>query len=103
VLFPNSIGGRIDINNWRSREWAPALTPADVEHRRIHDMRHVRDVESRGRMSIFTLSRRIGTRVPMIDQTYQSGLGSSADGAPPAPRTIAANAPRVSPAARSGR
>jgi integrase len=21
-LFPNAVGGRIDINNWRSREWA---------------------------------------------------------------------------------
>lgn len=24
-LFPNQVGGRIDINNWRSREWNPAL------------------------------------------------------------------------------
>jgi integrase len=25
ILFPAAGGGRIDINNWRSREWPPAL------------------------------------------------------------------------------
>jgi integrase len=33
-------GSRIDINNWRSREWTPALKAAGIEHRRIYDMRH---------------------------------------------------------------
>jgi integrase len=36
VLFPALGGGRIDINNWRSREWVPALEAAGVEHRRIY-------------------------------------------------------------------
>jgi integrase len=40
ILFPALGSGRIDINNWRSREWAPALEAAGVEHRRIYDMRH---------------------------------------------------------------
>jgi integrase len=71
VLFPNSAGGRIDINNWRAREWAPALMAAGVEHRRIYDMRHTFATWSLAAgMSIFTLARRMGTSVQMIDQTY---------------------------------
>ena len=54
VLFPSKTGGHIDIDNWRSREWAPALEAAGIEHRR----------------SSFTLSRRMGTSLQMIDQTY---------------------------------
>jgi integrase len=71
VLFPNSVGGRIDINNWRSREWVPALEAAGVEHRRIYDMRHTFATWSLAAgMSIFTLARRMGTSVLMIDRTY---------------------------------
>ncbi len=71
VLFPSKTGGRIDINNWRSREWAPALEAAGIEHRRIYDMRHTFATWSLAAgMSIFTLSRRMGTSVQMIDQTY---------------------------------
>jgi integrase len=71
VLFANSVGGRIDINNWRAREWVPALKAAGVEHRRIYDMRHTFATWSLAAgMSIFTLSRRMGTSVQMIDQTY---------------------------------
>jgi integrase len=40
VLFPAAEGGRINIDNFRSREWVPALQAAGVEHRRIYDMRH---------------------------------------------------------------
>ena len=40
ILFPAAGGGRINIDNWRRREWAPALIAAGVEHRRIYDMRH---------------------------------------------------------------
>ena len=40
ILFPASEGGRIEINNFRSREWAPALKAAGIAHRRIYDVRH---------------------------------------------------------------
>jgi integrase len=70
-LFANAVVGRIDIHNWRSREWTPALKAAGVEHRRIYDMRHTFATWSLAAgMSIFTLSRRMGTTVKMIDQTY---------------------------------
>jgi integrase len=71
ILFPASEGGRIEINTWRSRDWAPALKAAGVEHRRIYDMRHTFATWSLAAgMSIFTLARRMGTSVQMIDDTY---------------------------------
>jgi integrase len=71
ILFPAAKGGRIDINRWRSREWAPALKAAGIEHRRIYDMRHTFATWSLAAgMSIFALSRRMGTSVQMIDLTY---------------------------------
>jgi integrase len=79
ILFPSARGHRIDINRWRSREWAPALQAAGVGHRRIYDMRHTFATWSLAAgMSIFTLSRRMGTSVQMIDATY-GHLASDAD------------------------
>ena len=71
ILFPASEGGRINIDNWRSREWVPALTAAGLDHRRIYDMRHTFATWSLAAgMSIFTLARRMGTSVQVIDATY---------------------------------
>ena len=71
ILFPAREGGRIDINNWRNRQWTPALAAAGIEHRRIYDLRHTYASWSlAARVDIFTLSRRMGTSVKMIDQTY---------------------------------
>lgn len=71
ILFPAAMGGRIEINKWRSREWAPALKAAGVDHRRIYDMRHTFATWSLAAgVSIFTLARRMGTSVKMIDDTY---------------------------------
>lgn len=48
----------------------PALQAAGVEVRRIYDMRHTFATWSvAAGMSIFTLSRRMGTSVQMIDST----------------------------------
>jgi integrase len=71
IVFASAGGGRIDINNFRLREWVPALGAAGVPHRRIYDMRHTFATWSLAAgMSIFTLSRRMGTSVEMIDETY---------------------------------
>jgi len=71
ILFPAAAGGRISINTFRHREWAPALKAAGVEHRRIYDTRHTFATWSLSAgMSIFTLARRMGTSVQMIDRTY---------------------------------
>jgi integrase len=71
IVFSASGGGRINIDNFRSREWVPALRAADLSHRRIYDMRHTFATWSLAAgMSIFTLARRMGTSVQMIDRTY---------------------------------
>lgn len=71
ILFPAAEGGRINIDNFRSREWTPALKAAGVAHRRIYDTRHTFATWSLAAgMSIFTLARRMGTSVQVIDATY---------------------------------
>jgi hypothetical protein len=80
VLFPASEGGRINIDNFRAREWLPALKAAGIEHRRIYDLRHTFATWSLAAgMSIFTLARRMGTSVQMIDATYGHMAHDSGD------------------------
>jgi hypothetical protein len=67
ILFPASAGGPLNIDNFRQREWVPALKAARIEHRRIYDMGQMFATWSLAAgMSIFTLARRMGTSVPMI-------------------------------------
>ena len=71
ILFAAPEGGRIDINNWRFRNWTPSLAAAGVKHRRIYDLRHTYATWSLSAgVDIFTLARRMGTSVKMIDRTY---------------------------------
>ena len=53
------------------RAWTPALAAAGIEHRRIYDLRHTYASWSLAAgVDIFTLARRMGTSVKMIDRTY---------------------------------
>ena len=80
ILLPAAGGGRINIDNFRSRDWTPALRAAGLDHRRIYDMRHTFATWSLAAgMSIFTLARRMGTSVQVIDATY-GHLARDADG-----------------------
>ena len=80
ILLPAAGGGRINIDNFRSRDWTPALKAAGLDHRRIYDMRHTFATWSLAAgMSIFTLARRMGTSVQVIDATY-GHLARDADG-----------------------
>ena len=70
-MFPAPEGGRIDINNFRHRGWTPSLAAAGVKHRRIYDLRHTYATWSLAAgIDIFTLARRMGTSVKMIDRTH---------------------------------
>ncbi len=61
----------MNINNWRNRQWTPALAAAGVPHRRIYDLRHTYATWSLAAgVDIFTLARRMGTSVKMIDRTH---------------------------------
>jgi integrase len=79
ILFPAGRGGRIDLHNWRSRHWTPALAAAGVKPRRVYDLRHTYATWSLAAgIDIFTLARRMGTSVQMIDRTY-GHLAAGAD------------------------
>jgi len=39
-VFKNTIGGLIDVNNWRRRIFAKAIKKAELTKIRIHDLRH---------------------------------------------------------------
>jgi integrase len=71
LLFPAVRGGYIELGKWREREWKPALRAAGIEHRRIYDLRHTYATWSLAAgVSLFALSRRMGTSLAMIDATY---------------------------------
>jgi integrase len=80
VLFPNSVGGRVDINNWRSREWLPALAAAGVEPRRIYDMRHTFATWSIEQgVHLWHLATVMGTSVTQLEDTYARWLKRTDD------------------------
>jgi integrase len=71
LLFPAARGGYIELGKWREREWKPALRAAGLARRRVYDLRHTYATWSLAAgVSLFTLSRRMGTSLAMIDATY---------------------------------
>jgi integrase len=40
LRFPGPRGARIDLHNFRPREWMPALEAAGLPRKRIYDLRH---------------------------------------------------------------
>jgi len=72
LLFPALRGGYITLHNFRARDWKPAIRAAGVEpQRRIYDLRHTyASFSLAAGVSLFTLSRRMGTSVEIIDRTY---------------------------------
>jgi len=71
LLFPAARGGHIELEKLREREWALGLRAAGIAHRRIYDLRHTYATWSLAAgVDLFTLSRRMGTSLAMIDATY---------------------------------
>jgi integrase len=71
VLFPAPRGGRIDLEKFRARSWAPALRAAGVAHRRVYDCRHTfASWAIAGGISLFHLSKIMGTSTTMIGDVY---------------------------------
>lgn len=72
LLFPSRSGGFIDLDNWRRREWRPALEAAGLStDLSPYAMRHTyASFALDAGVSIFELSRLMGTSVKVIDQTY---------------------------------
>lgn len=71
LLFPAPEGGYIALDNWRTREWYPALEAAGIDKRGPYHLRHTFATEALAApVSIFELARLMGTSVKMIDRTY---------------------------------
>jgi integrase len=71
LLFPAALGGPINLDTWRTREWYPALDAAGIARRGPYHLRHAFATEALAAgVSIFELSRLMGASVAMIDRTY---------------------------------
>lgn len=69
--FPAAGVGHINLDNWRTREWYPALDAAAIKRRGPYHLRHTFATEALAAgVSIFQLARLMGTSVKMIDRTY---------------------------------
>jgi hypothetical protein len=72
ILFPNSRGGRIDFRSFGRRHWKPAQTKAGIEPlRHLYDLRHTYATFAlRAGVSVFAVSRFMGSSIAMIDHHY---------------------------------
>ncbi|HUJ55566.1 MAG TPA: tyrosine-type recombinase/integrase, partial [Gaiellaceae bacterium] len=71
LLFPAALGGHLNLNTWRSREWRPALKAAGIDSRGPYALRHTYATWSiAAGVSLYELARFMGTSVEQIDKTY---------------------------------
>jgi integrase len=72
LLFPAARGGVLNLDNWRRREWTPAIDAAGVRKpARIYDLRSTfaSNALAAG-VSVFELARIMGTSAHMIERSY---------------------------------
>ena len=80
LLFPAVRGGPIALQPFRWREWNPALRAAGIEHRTPYAMRHTfASLAIAAGVSLFELSRLMGTSPAMLDRTYGHMLPDALD------------------------
>lgn len=79
LLFPAPEGGLLSLDNFRRREWAPAIEASGVGRpARIYDLRSTFASRALAAgVSVFELARVMGTSVAMIERHY----GALLDGA----------------------
>jgi integrase len=71
LVFSAAEGGQVLIDNWRRREWHPALEAAGLRQRGPYQLRHSFATEALAAgVSIFELSRVMGASVRTIDRHY---------------------------------
>ena len=80
LLFPAPQGGLLNLDNFRRREWAPAIEASGVaEPARIYDVRATFASRAiRAGVPIFELAKIMGTSVRMIELHYGSLLDGAA-------------------------
>jgi integrase len=82
LLYPAPAGGILNLDNFRRREWAPAVEAAGVEHpARIYDLRSTFASDAlAARVTVFELARIMGTSVDMIERHYGALLDGAGEG-----------------------
>jgi integrase len=72
ILFANSRGGRVDFRSFGRRHWKPAQIAAGIEPlRHLYDLRHTYATFAlRAGVSVFAVSRFMGSSIAMIDYHY---------------------------------
>jgi integrase len=72
LVFPGRRGGLLDLHNWRQRDWKTAVEAAGLDERLVpYSMRHTYAAWSiAAGVDVFTLSRRMGTSIEMLNTTY---------------------------------
>jgi integrase len=82
LLFPAPEGGLLSLDNFRRRQWGPAVEAAAVATpARIYDLRSTfaSNALAAG-VSVFELARIMGTSVAMIERSYGTLIeGAGAD------------------------
>ena len=79
LLFPAPGGGVLNLNNFRRREWAPAIEAAGIQTpARIYDLRSTfaSNALAAG-VTVFELARIMGTSIEMIERHYGTLLDGS--------------------------
>jgi integrase len=82
LIFPASKGGPINLDNWRRREWGPAVEASGVRRpARIYDLRSTfASAALAAGVSVFELARIMGTSVRMIERHYGTLLDGAGEG-----------------------
>jgi integrase len=71
LVYPAENGEHLNLNNWRRREWYPALDSAGLPAVVPYAMRHTfASFAIAAGVSLFYLARLMGTSVEQIDKTY---------------------------------
>jgi hypothetical protein len=72
LLFPNSDGSHIDFRSFGRRHWKPAQIAAAINPvRHLYDLRHTYATFAlRASVSVFAVSRFMGTSLAMFDRHY---------------------------------
>jgi integrase len=80
ALFPAPGGGLLNLDNFRRREWAPAIEAGGIPRpARIHDLRSTFASNSLAAgIDVFELARVMGTSIEMIERHYGTLLTGSA-------------------------
>lgn len=79
LLFPAPGGGPLDLNNFRRREWRPAVEASGVARpARIYDLRSTfaSNALAAG-VTVFELAKLMGTSVAMIELHYGTLIGGA--------------------------